>query len=52
VTHPQPPDPDNLDWDPQRDGAMADYATDAEDEPETVPYNPDEPDGPGDLADA
>jgi hypothetical protein len=37
-----PPDPDNLDWDVDRDGRMAEHATDPEDEPETVPYEPDD----------
>jgi hypothetical protein len=52
------PDPDSLDWDVAKHGRMADYATDAEDEPETVPYEPEQddrgdiPGGPGDLADA
>jgi hypothetical protein len=36
------PGPDDLDWNPDEHGRMRDYATDAEDEPETVPYVPDE----------
>ncbi len=36
------PDPDNLDWSIDRDGRMAQYATD--DEPQTVPYEPEEED--------
>jgi len=32
---------DQRDWgDPDEHGHMADYATDPEDEPETVPYEP------------
>jgi hypothetical protein len=38
----QPPDPDNLDWNVERDGRMRDHATAPEDEPETVPYEGDE----------
>lgn len=32
------PDPNCLDWDVNRDGRMAQYATGPEDEPETVCY--------------
>jgi hypothetical protein len=44
VTTPQPdpPDADALDWDSTKFGKMADYATDPEDEPETVPYEPED----------
>jgi len=31
---------DQLDWDRERDGRMADAATSPEDEPETIPYDP------------
>jgi len=36
----QTPDPDLLDWDVDEHGRMRSYATD--DEPLTVPYQPDE----------
>ena len=38
---------DDLDWDRDRFGGMADYATDAEEEPDTVPYVPEDDDEPG-----
>lgn len=41
----QPPDPDSLDWNRDRDGDMADYATDPADEPETEPYDPGQDEG-------
>ncbi len=34
------PDPDNLDWDVEAHGRMAEHATGPEDEPTTVPYEP------------
>jgi hypothetical protein len=33
-----PEDRDDLDWDVDRDGRMADFATDEEHEPESVPF--------------
>lgn len=36
------PDPDELDWDREAFGGMADYATDPDDEPTTEPYEPEE----------
>jgi hypothetical protein len=38
----QPPDPDDLDWDRETHGKMADYATDPDDEPQTEPYDPEQ----------
>jgi hypothetical protein len=38
----QPPDPNNLDWDVEEHGGMAEHATGPEDEPQTKPYQ-DEP---------
>jgi hypothetical protein len=37
-----PPDPDSLDWNAEEHGRMAEYATDAEDEPQTEPYEPED----------
>jgi hypothetical protein len=31
---------DELDWNRERDGRMADAATTPEDEPQTIPYDP------------
>lgn len=36
------PDPDDLDWDVDRDGRMREYATEPEGEPSTVPYESEE----------
>jgi hypothetical protein len=38
------PDDDKLDWDKDKFGPMKDYATDEDDEPATVAYDPDEDD--------
>jgi hypothetical protein len=40
-----PPDPDNLDWNRDQHGSMADYATGPEGEPQTEPYQPEKDDG-------
>jgi hypothetical protein len=42
VTEPTDPEPDDLDWDPERDGRMADEATGPDEEPPTEPYDPED----------
>jgi hypothetical protein len=34
----EPHDADDLDWNVEKQGRMRDYATDPEDEPETLPF--------------